>query len=121
MATERDKGLSKQVADGLLAPYDSWSNRIATYKFVKDIPLSPSHKTWDVLKTIESGLPELASMPVKLVWGMKDWCFRPECLDRFVSHWPNADVTKFENGGHYIVEDEPEKVVSLVREFLDSQ
>ena len=121
MATERDKGLSKQVADGLLAPYDSWANRIATYKFVKDIPLSPSHKTWDVLKTIEAGLPELGSMPIKLIWGMKDWCFRPECLDRFVSHWPNADVTKFENGGHYIVEDEPEKVVSLVREFLDSQ
>ena len=121
MATERDKGLSKQVADGLLAPYDSWSNRIATYKFVKDIPLSPSHKTWDVLKTIEAGLPELGAMPIKLVWGMKDWCFRPECLDRFVAHWPNADVTKFENGGHYIVEDEPEKVVSLVREFLDSQ
>lgn len=121
MATERPDGLPKQVADGLLAPYDSWANRIATYKFVKDIPLSASHKTWNVLKEMEAGLPELDSMPIKLIWGMKDWCFRPECLDRFESHWPNADVTKFENGGHYIVEDEPEKVVSLVREFLESQ
>lgn len=121
MATERNQGLPKDVADGLLAPYDSWPNRIATHQFVKDIPLSPSHRTWEVLERIEAGLPELGSMPIKLIWGMKDWCFRPECLDRFVSHWPNADVTKFENGGHYIVEDEPEKVVSLVGEFLDSQ
>jgi len=121
MATERQDGLPKQVAEGLLSPYNSWANRIATYQFVKDIPLSKSHKTWDVLEKIEAGLPELGSLPIKLIWGMKDWCFRPECLDRFVSHWPGADVTKFENGGHYIVEDEPEKVVSLVREFLDSQ
>ena len=120
MATERSDGLPKKVADGLLAPYDSWSNRIATWQFVKDIPLSKNHPTWQVLEDMETGLPELSSLPIKLIWGMKDWCFRPECLDRFLEHWPNADVTKFENGGHYIVEDEPEKVVSLVREFLES-
>ena len=121
MATERTDGLPKDVASGLLAPYDSWPNRIATWKFVKDIPLSPQHPTWSVLERIESGLPELASMPIKLIWGMKDWCFRPECLDRFLQHWPDADVTRFSDGGHYIVEDEPESVVSLVREFLDAQ
>lgn len=120
MATERPNGLPGNVADGLLSPYNSWANRIATWKFVKDIPLSQSHPTWQVLEGIEAGLPELQSMPIKLIWGMKDWCFRPECLDRFIQHWPNADVTKFENGGHYIVEDEPEKVVSLVREFVDA-
>ena len=120
MATERDKGLPPEVADGLLAPYDSWANRIATYKFVKDIPLSDRHRTWDVLQTIEAGLGDLESLPIKLIWGMKDWCFRPECLDRLVQHWPRADVTKFENGGHYIVEDEPEAVVSLVRDFLSA-
>ena len=59
-------------------------------------------------------------MPIRLIWGMKDWCFRPECLDRLISHWPDAEVTRFENGGHYIVEDEPEQVVALVREFLDA-
>ena len=61
MATERGQGLPREVADGLLAPYDSWSNRIATYKFVKDIPLSSSHRTWSVLEQIEAGLPELSS------------------------------------------------------------
>jgi haloalkane dehalogenase len=120
MATERPDGLPTDVAAGLLAPYDSWPNRIATYKFVKDIPLSRSHRTWNVLKQIEDGLPELGQMPIKLIWGMKDWCFRPECLERFESHWPTANVTKFSSGGHYIVEDEPKKVVDLVREFLDS-
>jgi haloalkane dehalogenase len=121
MATERPDGLPKEVADGLLVPYDSWSNRIATWQFVKDIPLSKSHRTWQVLADIESGLSSVSDWPIRLVWGMKDWCFRPECLDRFLVHWPGAEVTRFENGGHYIVEDEPEKVVSLVRDFMDAQ
>ena len=76
--------------------------------------------TWQVLEDIENGLDDLAEMPIRLIWGMKDWCFRPECLDRLVEHWPNALVTRFENGGHYIVEDEPEKVVELVGKFLDA-
>lgn len=121
MATERADGLPKDVADGLLAPYDSWANRIATYQFVKDIPLTKSHRTWNTLEKIESQLTSISDWPIRLIWGMKDWCFRPECLDRFLTHWPDADVTRFENGGHYIVEDEPDQVVSLVREFLSRQ
>ena len=40
MATEQRGGLPSDVAEGLLAPYDNWNNRVAIYKFVKDIPAS---------------------------------------------------------------------------------
>ena len=118
MATEQKGGLPKVVADGLLAPYDSWSNRIETYKFVKDIPLSKSHPTWDVLENIESRLKEVAEWPIMMVWGMKDWCFRPECLDRLQEHWPAAEVHKMADAGHYVIEDEAEQVQLLVEDFL---
>jgi haloalkane dehalogenase len=118
MATEQPEGLDPATVDGLLAPYDNWNNRIATYKFVKDIPLSQSHPTWPVLEEIEAGLSSLKDWPIQLIWGMKDWCFRPECLTRLQSHWPNADVTQFEDGGHYIVEDKRNEITPLVRSFL---
>lgn len=118
MATEQKGGLSKLVADGLLAPYDNWSNRIATYKFVKDIPLKKSHPTWDVLANIESKLQAVSQMPIMMVWGMKDWCFRPECLERLQGHWPNAEVHKMADAGHYVIEDEAERVQQFVEEFL---
>ena len=35
--------LDRAVKRGLVAPYDSWSNRVATHRFVEDIPLRPSH------------------------------------------------------------------------------
>ena len=120
MATEQSEGLDPVAVDGLLAPYDNWNNRIATYKFVKDIPLSPSHKTWAVLEEIEAGLGSVKDLPIQLIWGMKDWCFRPECLTRLHEHWPNADVTKFEDGGHYIVEDKRAEITPLVKSFLQN-
>lgn len=119
MATEQKGGLPSTVAEGLLAPYDSWNNRIATYQFVKDIPLSRSHRTWSVLEGIEKQLPDLSSMPSLLMWGMKDWCFRPECLERFESYWPQAEVHRYEDAGHYVVEDELEKIVPTLQDFLN--
>lgn len=118
MATEQPGGLPPQVAQGMLAPYQSWSDRTAIYQFVRDIPLSKSHPTWDILANIELQLPQLADFPVQLIWGMKDWCFRPECLARFISHWPHADVQRLDGAGHYVLEDEPEKVLRIVEDFL---
>lgn len=118
MATQRAGGLRQATADGLLAPYDSWQNRTAIYRFVQDIPLSPSHRTWEVLGKIEQGLSGVKDMPIHLIWGMKDWCFRPECLDRLLAHWPDAQVTNFEDAGHYVVEDEAERITPIVQKFL---
>jgi haloalkane dehalogenase len=118
MATERAGGLPKNVAEGLLFPYDNWNNRVAIYNFVKDIPLSPSHRTWSELESIEAGLKDVADWPIMLMWGMKDWCFRPECLYRLKSHWPNATVHEVADAGHYVVEDADELVDQRVNEFL---
>ena len=119
MATERPGGLPKEIADGMLAPYNNWNNRVATYGFVKDIPLNKRHKTWSVLETMESRLKEFADWPIMLMWGMKDWCFRPECLERFQSHWPNAEVHEMEEAGHYVVEDEKDRAVEALVKFLE--
>src|SRR4051812_31554473 len=115
-----EKPLAKDVQAGLIAPYDSWANRIATQRFVQDIPMSKQHPTWQVLEQIEAGLPSLGNRPIQLIWGMKDWCFRPECLDRFLTHWPQAEVHRLEASGPYLVKDAAERIVPLVREFLSS-
>lgn len=118
MATERSDGLPKPVKAGLIAPYDSWAHRIAIDRFVYDIPFSKRHRTWSVLESIESGLKSLANHPTLMVWGMKDWCFRPECLYRLLTHFPDAEVCKIETAGHYVIEDAPEKVLATVNDFL---
>lgn len=118
MAVEQGQRMTPAVRAGLLAPYDSWAHRIAILRFVQDIPTSPRQRTWQTLADLERGLTTLANRPCLLVWGMRDWCFTPRCLERFQSLLPLAEVRRIENAGHYVIEDAYEQIVPWVRDFL---
>ena len=118
MAVEKHDRMTADVRGGFLAPYANWHDRIAINEFVRDIPFSSRHPTWKTLEKIESGLPSLGGWPIQLIWGMRDWCFRPECLARIRKHWPQAEVHELADCGHYVVEDAHERIVPLVADFL---
>jgi haloalkane dehalogenase len=118
MTLHRKKRLSPAIASGLLAPYNNWNNRIAINRFVADIPTSPNDPTWQVLDNIERNLHQLAHLPTMMIWGMKDWCFRPECLERLSKHLPQAEIIRLEDVGHYVMEDAPEDVLANMDRFL---
>lgn len=119
MAVADQKRLAPAARRGLLAPYDSWDHRIGVFRFVKDIPASPAHPTWSTLTDIEQQLPSLAESPILLIWGMQDWCFRPECLRRFQQHLPDAEVEEIAEAGHWVVEEATDRVIARVRSFLN--
>lgn len=119
MAVERQASLSSAARAGLIAPYDGWGNRVATYQFVRDIPLTRRHPTWQTLAQLEAALPTLANRPVQLIWGMRDWCFRPECLERLLASFPNAEVHRLEDVGHYVMEEAPDQVVAALCDLFD--
>ena len=118
MTLSRSSRLDPQVAQAYLAPYHDARHRAAVYQFVKDIPLSPLHPTWQTLADIEAGLPGLAKLPIQLIWGMQDWCFTPACLDKFCEIWPAAAVHRLQDVGHWVVEDAPEEAQSLLGNWL---
>lgn len=115
MAIHRLPRLSEIARQGLLAPYDSYANRVGIDRFVHDIPMHPSHPTYAVLKKLEADLPVLASKKVHFLWGMKDWCFRPECMERIQKALPNATRTELSDVGHYVMEEAPDEVEKALR------
>jgi pimeloyl-ACP methyl ester carboxylesterase len=130
MTLARRSRLEPEVAAGYLAPYDSWANRCAVYGFVKDIP-SPRSRVRrgglefasrrdaaTLLAEIERELPTLADRPSCLIWGMRDWCFRPDCLDRFLAAWPGAEVHRLSDVGHWVAEDAPQESLTIMENFL---
>ncbi len=117
MAMSRNQ-LSDQAASGLLAPYDSWSNRVAIDAFVRDIPMSQRHPTYATLAKLEAELCRLADRPSLLLWGMKDWCFREPCLRRFEQHWPDATTVEIADAGHYLIEDAPTETLDAMDRFI---
>ena len=118
MAMSRNR-MNAETSSGLLAPYDNWQNRVAIDAFVRDIPMSKSHPTGVTLTKLESDLPSLAGIPSMLIWGMKDWCFRPECLRRFQEVWPQAESVEIDDAGHYVMEDATTETLDAISRFMD--
>lgn len=118
MTLNRLPRLDKAVAAGLLAPYHDWTSRVAIARFVQDIPRRKSHPTWQLLSRIEQGVPLFGDRPTRIVWGMKDWCFRPECLQRFEQMLPQAQTQRLDDVGHYVMEEAPGEVIAAVRSCL---
>ncbi len=114
----RRERMTPAVRAGYLAPYDSWANREAVYRFVCDIPLGPEHPSYSALCEIEAGLARFRQHPVCLIWGMRDWCFTPEFLERFQHFFPEAEVHRLEGAGHYVVEDAYEEIAPIVARFV---
>jgi len=119
MAVGHRERMTPEVRAGLLAPYDTWRNREAIYRFVADIPMSPRHPSYATLAGIEERLSLLADRPWTFVWGMRDWCFTSEFLERFLTFFPHAEVHRIADAGHYVVEDAHERIVPIIREFME--
>jgi haloalkane dehalogenase len=108
----------KEIRDAYCAPYDSWENRLAVVRFVEDIPLKPGDRGFDLVTEIAGNLPRLGDKPILICWGDRDFVFDHHFLAEWVRIFPSAEVHRFANGGHYILEDYGDEIVPLIREFL---
>ena len=102
-----------------LDPYNSWRNRLAVLRFVQDIPLDPEDRSYDLLTQIDESIRRYREIPVLICWGMRDFIFDPDILDEWTRRLPEAEVLRYEDAGHYLMEDAGKDVSDAVRKFLD--
>jgi len=118
MAVTNHRRMTRAVRAGYLAPYGNWADRIATLRFVEDIPLKKQHPSYGTLKEIEEGLTQFREYPVLFPWGERDWCFTPEFLEEFLNFFPDAETLRIPDAGHYVFEDAYERLIPRIRQFL---
>ncbi len=114
------KPLSDEVRRMLLSPYDSYANRIATIRFVQDIPLAPGDKAYEIVSAVERNLTRFADRPMLVCWGERDFVFSVAFLEEWIRRFPHAEVHRFGDCGHYVLEDAGEEITGLVRRFLEA-
>jgi pimeloyl-ACP methyl ester carboxylesterase len=114
------RGLKKDVKTGLIAPYNSWNNRIATLKFVQDIPVKKRDPSYSLAKYVDNNLYRLKHIPMLILWGEHDFVFDMDFLLEWQHRFPDAIVKTFKNAGHYILEDAAEIIIPMIRTFLKS-
>ncbi len=112
------KPMDPEVAQGYLEPYKNWSDRIAVHRFVEDIPLHPRDRAFSVIEATQNGLEKLRGKPMFIGWGMKDFVFDHHFLQEWERRFPDAEVHRFDDCGHYILEDAAEQLVPMVSRFV---
>ncbi|WP_370476573.1 alpha/beta fold hydrolase [Tamlana flava] len=110
--------MSRQVKAGYTAPYDSWKNRIGIMRFVEDIPLKRGDPGYDYIQDVQDHLHLFKKNPVLIVWGLRDLVFDIHFLNKWIEYLPSAQINRFEDCGHYILEDAQEEVGLLITDFL---
>ena len=113
------KGLSREVSAAFRAPYDNWANRIATLRFVQDIPLGPRHPSYTTAKWVEDHLHILKNVPKLICWGEKDFVFDKYFLAEWKNRFPDAKVHAFPAAGHYCLEDAGDEIIPLIKGFFE--
>src|SRR5262249_84637 len=119
ICTKRSR-LPDDVRAGLLAPYDSPANRIAILRFVQSIPLRPGDPGYDVVSETENALAQFRDRPMVICWGMQDFVFDRHFLDEWIRRFPEAELLRFPDCGHYILEDATTEVIDAVKRFLST-
>jgi haloalkane dehalogenase len=99
-------------------PYDSWKNRIATLRFVQDIPLTETDRNYALISEVEKSLNKFNEMPVLICWGELDFVFDQHFLAEWKRRFSNAEIHNFPDCGHYILEDAGEYIIPLIKNFL---
>ena len=114
------KKLSPLIKEGYLLPYNNYENRIATSRFVQDIPMEKNHPSYGTIKTIEENLKNV-TCPKLILWGGQDFCFNDHFFNRWKEIYPKAENHYFETAGHYVMEDAKKEVISKTKSFLEKQ
>lgn len=110
--------LSKELREAYCSPYDTWHHRIATLRFVQDIPLSPADPGFALISEVADDLHRFSALPMLICWGERDFVFDHHFRDEWQRRFPAAEVHSFADCGHYILEDAAEEVIPLIEQFL---
>jgi cis-3-alkyl-4-acyloxetan-2-one decarboxylase len=115
----RDR-LSATVKRAYRAPHPSPASRTPILVCPREIPAGPSGPVSDLCAEIEEQLRlHFRDKPVGIAWAQKDIAFGEEVLEQlWLQTFPDAQVLRLPDAGHYLQEDAHEQIVPALLEHL---
>jgi haloalkane dehalogenase len=106
--------LTKEIHRQYLGVFRDRDARVLVlHALAKSLLGSRAHYQW-----LLDRLGTLRSIPVLIVWGMKDSAFQPYQLARWESLLPEAQVVRIDGAGHWPHEEEPGQLIEALERFL---
>lgn len=103
--------MSGQVLEAYLAPHRSALGRASFFEHqVRHYDSSPTQQVVPALARL--------TMPVRLLWGAQDTWQPLTYAKRLTADIPGSELVVIDNGGHFLMEDQPQRVRSEILNFL---
>jgi haloalkane dehalogenase len=117
--TAHHTALTAQVRTAYRAPHLHAEDRAGVLAFPLQIPRTTSEPIAQQSADVARELREtLDAVPSLLLWGMKDYLFDATTLDSWIEFLPRASVVRIANASHYVQEDAPQEVASVIAEAI---
>ncbi|MBB6440039.1 alpha/beta fold hydrolase [Streptomyces candidus] len=110
--------LPAEVRRAYSAPYRKARHRLAVVRFVQDIPVHPSDPSWPLVEGAEKEVAALAELPAFIGWGDKDPVFTETLLREWQRRLPKAQVHRYPQAGHFVMEDAGRALIPAIQDFL---
>ncbi len=103
----------KHILKHYTKPFADRTQRNGTLAFAKSLLNDQDwfQELWDSRQTI-------SNKPALFIWGMKDPVIIPTYLEKFQSGFNNYTTVRLETCGHFPQEEQPEKVINAIFDFL---
>ena len=105
--------LTKETHEHYLKPFSKPTERNGTVAFAKSLL---NDQQW--FESIYKDLDKISWKPSLLIWGMKDQFITEKFLNVFTEKFKDADVIKYEDAGHFVMEEKSMVAAPVIREFL---
>ena len=108
-----DKKLPKRLLKQYTKPFAKRSQRNGALAFAKSLL---NDQDW--FEELWNKRQAVSNKPTLFIWGMKDPVIKSYNLDKFKAGFTNSTIVKLETSGHFPQEEEPEKVINAMFDFL---
>lgn len=108
-----DTKISKKTLTQYTKPFADKTQRNGALAFAKSLL---NDQDW--FEELWNKRQSISSKPTLFIWGMKDSVIKPHNLDKFQSGFKNTKIVQLETCGHFPQEEQPDKVIKSITDFL---